>query len=116
VDNLSILLPLNPILKKYFTSEDLEKSVRLEACNTPEGPGIRVTLDLRLSGFEKPIQYQVYKDFPLKAKNEITQDVPTLALWPNVPPGKWNEYFVFIELTESLELAFSIEIPTQGAT
>jgi hypothetical protein len=117
VDNLSILLPLNPILKKYFTSEDLEKSVCLEACNTPEGQGIRVTLSLKLSGFEKPIQYQVYKDFPLKVENEISKPFPILALWPNVPHGKWREYFVFIEVTEDFGgMAFSIEIPTQGAT
>jgi hypothetical protein len=117
VDNLSILLPLNPILKKYFTSEDLENSVRLDACNTLEGPEIRVTLSLKLSGFEKPIQYQVYKDFPLKVENEISKPFPILALWPNVPPGKWREYFVFIEVTEDFGgVAFSIEPPTQGAT
>lgn len=117
VDNLSILLPLNSILKDYFGSQDLENNVQLDSCNTPDGPGVRVTLGLKLSGFDKPLNYQVYKDFPLKAENEITQAFPTLALWPNVPPSKWREYFVFIEASEGFGgLAFSIEQPTDKAT
>jgi hypothetical protein len=118
LDDLSILLPLNPILKEYFTSEDLEKSIQLASCNTPTGEGIRVTLSLRLSGFDRQfINYSVYKDFPLKAINEITQSFPILALWPNVPPDKWREYFVFVELTEAFGgVAFSIEPPTERVT
>jgi hypothetical protein len=118
LDNLSIFLPLNPILRDYFSSEDLEKRVQLSAVNTPEGPGIRVTLGLKLSGFEgNPVDYQVYKDFPLRAENEINQAFPTLALWPNVPPGKWREYFVLVENSEGFgDLAFGIEQPTDNAT
>ncbi|MFM7381864.1 MAG: hypothetical protein ACKO1W_02220, partial [Microcystaceae cyanobacterium] len=118
LDNLSILLPLNPILQEYFSSQELEKNVQLEACNTSEGPGIRVTLTLKLSGFEQqPVMYSAYKEFPLKAENKISGAFPTLALWPNVPPGKWREYFVFIEVSEGLgRLAFNIEQPTDGAT
>ena len=118
LDNISILLPLNPILKEYFTSEDLEKSVQLTSFNTRTGEGIRVTLRLILSGFDgRYVKYQAYKDFPLKAVNEITQSFPILALWPNVPPDKWREYFVFVELTEAFGgVAFSIEQPTERAT
>ena len=118
LDNLTILLPLNPILKEYFSSEDLEKNVQLARCNTPDGPGIRVTLALQLSGFnKKTVDYQVYQDFPLKSENRISQPFPTLALWPNIPPGKWREYFVFVEVTEDFGgLAFSIEQPTDEAT
>ncbi|MFM7193136.1 MAG: hypothetical protein ACKOX2_20330, partial [Microcystaceae cyanobacterium] len=99
-------------------SQELEKNVQLEACNTSEGPGIRVTLTLKLSGFEQqPVMYSAYKEFPLKAENKISGAFPTLALWPNVPPGKWREYFVFIEVSEGLgRLAFNIEQPTDGAT
>ena len=117
VENLSILLPLNPILKDYFGSQDLEANVQLDACNTADGPGVRVTLGLKLSGFAQPLNYQVYKDFSLKAENEITQAFPTLALWPNVPPSNWREYFVFIEISEGFGgLAFGIEQPTDKAT
>lgn len=117
LENLTIFLPLNPILKDYFSSQDLEKNIQLTACSTPDGPGVRVTLNLKLSGFEKPVNYSIYKDFPLNAGNEITLPFPTLALWPNVPPGKWSEYFVFIEVSEEFgDLAFSIEQPTDKAT
>jgi hypothetical protein len=127
LDNLTIFLPLNSILKEYFTSQDLEAQVQFSSINTPEGPGVKVTLGLTLSGFKettasgqtnvKNVKYQVTKDFPLRAENEIKTAFPTLALWPNVPPGKWQEYFVLVETSEDFGgLAFKIEQPTDGAT
>jgi hypothetical protein len=127
LDNLTIFLPLNSILKDYFTSQDLEAQVQFSSINTPEGPGVKVTLGLTLSGFEektvsgqthqRTVRYQVTKDFPLRAENEIKTAFPTLALWPNVPPGKWKEYFVLVETSEDFGgLAFKIEQPTDGAT
>lgn len=118
LDNFSILLPLNPLLRDYFSSQDLERNVQLEPCTTPEGPGIRVTLTLKLSGFNnQAVTYSTHKNFPLKAENEITQALPTLALWPNVPPGQWQEYFLFVEVSEGYGgLAFNIEQPTERAT
>jgi hypothetical protein len=84
-------------------------------------------LGLTLSGFEektvsgqthqRTVRYQVTKDFPLRAENEIKTAFPTLALWPNVPPGKWKEYFVLVETSEDFGgLAFKIEQPTDKAT
>ncbi len=119
IDNLTIFLPLNPDLKDYFNSQDLENQVQLSSVSTPEGPGVRVTLSLKLSGLDgRPFNYQVYKDFSLKAENELKQAFPTLALWPNVPPeSKWKEYFVLLEVAEGFGgLAFKIEQPTDGAT
>ena len=130
LDNLTIFLPLNSILKEYFTSQDLEAQVQFSSINTPEGPGVKVTLGLTLSGFkettasgasgqtqQRTVKYQVTKDFPLRAENEIKTAFPTLALWPNVPPGKWKEYFVLVETSEDFGgLAFKIEQPTDGAT
>ncbi|MEB3119661.1 MAG: hypothetical protein VKL41_00375 [Snowella sp.] len=127
LDNLTIFLPLNSILKEYFTSQDLEAQVQFSGINTPEGPGVKVTLSLTLSGFkettasgqtqQKTVKYQVTKDFPLRAENEIKTAFPTLALWPNVPPGKWKEYFVLVETSEDFGgLAFKIEQPTDKAT
>ncbi len=127
LDDLTIFLPLNSILKDYFTSQDLEAQVQFSSINTPEGPGVKVTLGLTLSGFKetttsgqtnvKNVKYQVTKDFSLRAENEIKTAFPTLALWPNVPPGKWKEYFVFVETSEDFGgLAFKIEQPTDKAT
>ncbi|PZV25946.1 MAG: hypothetical protein DCF12_12305 [Snowella sp.] len=127
LDNLTIFLPLNSILKEYFTSQDLETQVQFSSINTPEGPGVKVTLGLTLSGFEektvsgqvqqRTFKYRVTKDFPLRAENEIKTAFPTLALWPNVPPGKWKEYFVLVETSEDFGgLAFKIEQPTDKAT
>ncbi len=117
LEKLTIFLPLNPVLKDYFTSTDLERQVNFTAVSTAEGQGIRVSLQLILSGFgSQKINYSTHKDFPLKAENEITKAFPTVALWPNVPPGKWQEYFVLVETTESYDLAFGIEQPTDRAS
>ncbi|MFN9174637.1 MAG: hypothetical protein ACK58N_09020, partial [Synechocystis sp.] len=95
---------------------ELENQVELTSVSMPEGQGVRVSLTVQLSGFNRPIAYTVYKDFPLKAENELKQDFPTLALWPNVPPELWQEYFLMVETTEEYgELAFRIQQPTPNA-
>ncbi|MFN5514222.1 MAG: hypothetical protein ACK5CA_05595 [Cyanobacteriota bacterium] len=116
LEDLSILLPLGDFMGEFFTSRDLENQVSLSAVNTPEGPGVRVSLTLRLSGFGNPVNYPIYKDFPLRPENELKQEFPTLALWPNVPPGSWREYFLLVEKTEDFGgLAFTLEQPCPGA-
>jgi hypothetical protein len=117
IDNLTILLPLDARLKEYFHSEDLEKQVEISSVNTNEGQGIRITLTLKLTGDgNQPVNYSVFKDFPLRAENEIKKQFPIIALWPNVPPAKWKEYFVFVESSNnSGEFAFGIEEPTNNA-
>jgi hypothetical protein len=112
---LSILLPLNELLRNYFSSRELQQSVDLESCQTPEGPGVRVTLTLSVSGFDQPTQVKVFKDFPLKAENELSGDVPALALWPSVMPGDWTEYFLFIEDSEEGSVGFAVDEPTPGS-
>ncbi len=116
LDNLTILLPFKDFISDYFTSEDLEKQVELAPVATPEGPGVRVSLTVQLSGFDRPVAYTMFQEYPLKAENEITQDFPTLALWPNVPPALWKEYFLLVETTEEYgQLAFRIQQPTPNA-
>jgi hypothetical protein len=116
LEDLSILLPLADFMGEFFTSSDLENQVSLSAVQTPEGPGVRVSLTLRLSGFGSVVDYPVYKDFPLRPENELQQEFPTLALWPNVPPGQWREYFLLVEKTEDFGgLAFTLEQPCAGA-
>lgn len=116
LDNLTILLPFKPFLREYFTSEDLEKQVELAPVSTLEGPGVRISLTVQISGFDRPVAYTMFREYSLKAENEIKQDFPTLALWPNVPPGLWKEYFLLVETTEEYgELAFRVDQPTPNA-
>jgi len=116
LEDLSILLPLADFMGEFFTSRDLERQVSFSTVNTPEGTGVRVSLTLRLTGFGNPVDYPIYKDFPLRPENELKQEFPTLALWPNVPVGKWREYFVLVEKTEDFGgLAFTLEQPCAGA-
>ncbi|AIE73992.1 MULTISPECIES: hypothetical protein [unclassified Synechocystis] len=116
LDNLTILLPFKSFLREYFTSEDLEKQVELSPVSTPEGPGVRVSLTVQISGFDRHVAYTMSQEYALKAENEIKQDFPTLALWPNVPPDLWKEYFLLVETTEEYgELAFRVDQPTPNA-
>ena len=113
----SILLPINSSLQEYFTSNDLHDRIELSGINTPTGPGIRVTITLKLSGFDRSVDYSCYRDYPLKPENEIRGSIPTLALWPFVSSeGGWKEYYLLSETTEGINLAFGIEQPTSDAS
>ncbi|NCJ06378.1 hypothetical protein GS597_07610 [Synechococcales cyanobacterium C] len=112
----SILLPLNPELRHYFSSDDLKRMTRIEPCQTPEGPGVRVSLKLELSGVDRAMSCPIYQDFPLKAENELKGELPTLALWPNVPPGGWTEYFLLAEESDREEFGFVVNGPSDTAT
>ena len=116
----SVLLPLKSWIRDYFTSQDLEQQVALETINMPEGPGIRVSMSFKLSGFDRPIMYSVYKDFLFKTENNLSEDLPTIAIWPNLPPttgavAKWKEYFLLVERSEENDYPFYIEEPVPGA-
>ncbi len=92
------LLPLNPILLDYFTPEDLMRRIQLTPLNGSEGPVVRVTLDLPLSGMKNdeknPQNYRISKDYPIKEENALTV-VPVLQIWPNFRAEGWQEYYAF---------------------
>lgn len=112
----SILLPLKSELRDYFTSDDLKQKIDLSTIRTSSGPGIRVTLRLSLSGFDHPVEYSCFRDYPLKPENAITGSIPTLALWPFVPSSNgWKQYYLLAETSEGIDLAFKIEQPTPEA-
>ena len=92
------LLPLNPMLLDYFTPEDLMSKVQLTPLNGSDGPLVRVTLDLPLSGVDNdpnhPQNYRIFKDYPLKEENALTV-VPVLEVWPHFRADDWHEYYAF---------------------
>ncbi|NER08468.1 MAG: trypsin-like peptidase domain-containing protein [Okeania sp. SIO3C4] len=83
--SITPLIPLNPILLDYFTPEELIAKVKLVQINSSDGPQVRVTLDLPLSGMkddpQQPQNYQIYKDYPIKEENALPE-VPVLEVWP----------------------------------
>ncbi|QFZ92222.2 hypothetical protein [Synechococcus elongatus] len=114
----SILLPLQSWVREYFSSQDLEERVQLDLINTDEGPGLRVTLKLELSGFDgQTNNYVCFKDFVFDPDNEIKQDIPNIAVWPFIPSSTgWKDYYLLVETTDANNFAFTIEQPVQSAS
>ncbi|NJM24087.1 MAG: hypothetical protein HC907_38735 [Richelia sp. SM1_7_0] len=65
---VTVLIPLNPILLKYLNPEDLIKKVKFKSINGGDEAVVRVILDLPLSGVKnndkQPQNYRIYKDYP----------------------------------------------------
>ncbi|MDJ0581745.1 hypothetical protein [Crocosphaera sp.] len=96
--SITPLLPINPLLLDYFTPEDIMRRLQFSSLNGPDGPMIRVSLDLPLSGMNNdernPQNYCIYKDYKLKEENGLTE-IPVLEVWPNLQAPGWKEYYAF---------------------
>lgn len=114
------LLPLNPILLDYFTPEDLMRRIQLAPLSGSEGPLVRITLDLPLSGMKNeeknPQNYRISKDYVIKQENALTQ-VPVLQIWPNFRAEGWKEYYAFyydqevFTSSQPEDKTFQVELP-----
>ncbi|MCL2930928.1 MAG: hypothetical protein MGG11_01100 [Trichodesmium sp. MAG_R03] len=108
------LIPLNPILLDYFTPEDLIAKVELAQINSNDGPQVRVSLDLPLSGMKddprQPKNYRVSKDYPIKEENALPE-VPVLEVWPNFQAEGWRSYYAFYYDAEHGEGTFQVYLP-----
>ncbi|MCM1982613.1 hypothetical protein [Lyngbya confervoides] len=107
------LLPLNPILLDYFTPEDLMQRLKLQPISG-EGPMVRVTLDLPLSGVaqdeSRPQNYRVVKDYPILEEHSI-HEVPVLEIWPHFRATGWQDYYAFYYDAEYGEETFQVNVP-----
>ena len=110
---VTALIPLNPILLKYLTTEDLIKRVQFKSINGSDGPVVRLTLDLPLSGVtnnDKQTQnYRIYKDYKLKEENAL-REVPVLEVWPHFQVEGWKEYYAFYYDGEFGEETFQVSL------
>lgn len=106
------LIPLNPILLDYFTTEDLIKRIQLQPINSSEGLQVRVILDLPLAGLKdgKPPQnYRLFKDYLIKEKNALAE-VPVLEVWPHFRTKGWKEYYAFYYDAEYGDETFQVSL------
>lgn len=111
IDDLTIILPINPLLRNYISCDDLEKRIDIEKLAMNDGDGLRITLTLPLSGFNgEKIDYSIHRSFPLNSRNKLEGRVPSMAIWPHIPVSTgWKKYFTLIESSSLDPLAFSIE-------
>lgn len=109
----TILLPFNRLLKEYFTSAELKQMTTIVHQKQGSVQYVQITLNLPISGFgQRVLTYPVTKRFALKPENSLKGALPVLAMWPNVPLNSWKQYYMFVDISPTLERAFSIDRPT----
>ncbi|MFM7787454.1 MAG: hypothetical protein ACKO90_04570, partial [Microcystis panniformis] len=63
-----------------------------------------------------PQNYRVFKDYPIKEDNALTQ-VPVLEIWPNFRAEGWKEYYAFyydlefLGSSNPLDRTFQVNLP-----
>ncbi len=116
-EKVTPLIPLNPILLRYFTPEDLIGKIQLEPFNNINGQGIRITLTIPLSGIPNQNQFQSYrlqKEYILQEENAIKY-LPVLTVWPNFRAKNWQQYYTFYYDGDYGEETFKVYFPNQQA-
>ncbi|MGK7877636.1 MAG: hypothetical protein AB4426_31340 [Xenococcaceae cyanobacterium] len=107
------LIPLNPILLDYFTPEDLIDRIKLQPFTSSEGAQVRVILDLPLTGVNEDKSSEnlrLYKDYPINEENALSE-VPVLEVWPYFQVQGWKEYYTFYYDGEYGDATFQVSLP-----
>ncbi|MCM0590461.1 MAG: hypothetical protein KA716_09535 [Gloeotrichia echinulata DEX184] len=86
------LLPINLKLLQVLTPKELQQVMTIEKIILNENPGVRITINLSLSGNDIP--YKVSREYTIKEENLLTT-VPILELWPNFRVQGWKDYYAF---------------------
>ena len=106
------IIPINPILLDYFTSEDLIKAIQFE---TIEGQRIKIILKLPLSGITENTSPQIYtvcREYQLKEELVLHNQLPVLQIWPNFRANGWKEYYAFYYDGALGDRTFQVRFPT----
>jgi len=116
----TIIPPINPELTEFFGSDDLRSRLKMVQTNTSEGNGVRVSLELEISGFSnQPTRLAISKDYPIKSEDELQGQLPYIALWPNLPTeSRWTKYYLSVQESKersNSSYAFAIDMPTQDS-
>ena len=92
------ILPINEKLLNYLTPEALNAALRVQQTTVDNGPGVRFTLNLRLTGVTaNGITRQdlsIQREYPLKADQRISE-IPVVELWPHFATSTWKTYYGF---------------------
>ena len=93
------ILPLRERARDLFSSRELEKACSLRVVSTGSGMELELTLMLQISGQRDA--YPLSRSFPIKEENLIDDDLPVIAVWPNVSDERWSKFYVFCEDTRN---------------
>jgi hypothetical protein len=112
-ESRTVIPPLNPKLRSFFSSEDLKSRLKLSEVIMSEGTGIRVSLEFEITGTDKPQRVVVNCDYLFRAEDELQGELPYLALWPNLPDDmSWSSFYTIVEESKNRNIsnyAFTIE-------
>lgn len=118
--NITPLIPVNPILLNYFNPEDLAKKIiKFQLVKDSGGTSlVKVTLTLPLYGVKggkAPQNFYITKEYPLLEENLISE-VPVLEIWPNFRAEGWKEYYGFYYDAALGEDTFQVSFPAAKNT
>jgi len=92
------ILPINEKLLNYLTPEALNSAIKIQQTSVDNGPGVRFTLNLRLTGVTAngitKQDLSLQREYPLKAEQRISE-IPVVELWPNFASPAWKTYYGF---------------------
>lgn len=116
----TVIPPINPEITKFFGSQDLRNKLKMSQITTSEGNGVRVSLELEISGFDnRPVPLAIYKDYPIKSEDELQGQLPYIALWPNLPSeSRWSTYYLAVQEGKersNSSYALTVEMPGKNA-
>jgi hypothetical protein len=89
------LLPFRERIRDLFSSDELLRQCTLSLVTSGGGMELRITLILPIEGHQSP--YQISRSYPIKETNLIDEDLPVIALWPNISDLNWKRYVIFSE-------------------
>ena len=89
------LLPFKERIRDLFSSAELSRYCSMRLVATGGGMDLKVTLLLPLEGHQEA--YPITRTYPLQEKNLIDEDLPVIALWPNISDLNWKRYVIFSE-------------------
>lgn len=113
----TIIPPISPVVRQYFSSEDIRTRLNMTSTMTSEGTGVRVSFELEISGVDnRPTRLAIYKDYPIKSEDELQGELPYISLWPNLPAeSRWSTYYLAVQeskIRANSSYAFTVEMPS----
>jgi len=116
----TVIPPINPDVAEFFGSTDLRSRLKMSQVATSEGSGVRVSLELEISGLNnQPTRLAISKDYPIKSEDELQGQLPYIALWPNLPnESRWSKYYLSVQESKersNSSYAFAVEMPTRDS-
>ena len=94
-ESVSPLLPLKPIVREIFSSAELYNMCSIDLIPYKDGMDLQITLRIPLHGSLS--SYPVIQRYPVKSENLINEDLPVIAIWPNISDITWRHYVIFAE-------------------